>query len=136
MFRSCYHFFRISFLSNKKRERGNWWYGRGENTLAVQCYRRALDYLDEVEGGIKDIKPDGQEEVTDSALQKLLEDRLNVSNNMAAAQIKMGHYDAALNSLQTVLRCQPDNVKALYRKAKVSYFFFCLNMVVYDFFKL
>jgi len=36
------------FYRNKKRERGNWWYRRGENTLAVQCYRRALDYLDEV----------------------------------------------------------------------------------------
>lgn len=40
-----------SFYSNKKRERGNWWYTRGENNLAIQCYRRALDYLDEVEGG-------------------------------------------------------------------------------------
>lgn len=106
--------------SNKKRERGNWWYVRGENALAIQCYRRALDYLDEVEGGIKDPKPDGYQEVTDAALQSLLEDRLNVCNNMAAAQIKLGHYDAALNSLQTVLRCQPDNIKALYRKAKVS----------------
>lgn len=111
------------FLRNKKRERGNWWYGRGENTLAVQCYRRALDYLDEVEGGIKDIKPDGQDDVTDATLQSLLEDRLNVSNNMAAAQIKLGHFDAALNLLQTVLRCQPDNIKALYRKAKVMVFF-------------
>lgn len=38
----------VIFYRNKKRERGNWWYRRGENTLAVQCYRRALDYLDEV----------------------------------------------------------------------------------------
>lgn len=105
--------------SNKKRERGNWWYGRGENTFAVQCYRRALDYLDEVEGGIKYPKANEDQEPTDAALQALLEDRLNVYNNMAAAQIKLNHYDAALNSLQTVLRCQPDNVKALYRKAKV-----------------
>ncbi|KAJ8970165.1 hypothetical protein NQ317_007228 [Molorchus minor] len=37
---------------NKKRERGNWWYTRGENNIAIQCYRRALDYLDEVEGGV------------------------------------------------------------------------------------
>lgn len=74
-----------------------------------------------MEGGIKDIKPDGQDEISDAALQSLLEDRLNVSNNMAAAQIKMGNYDAALNSLQTVLRCQPDNIKALYRKAKVRF---------------
>lgn len=85
----------------------------------MQCYRRALDYLDEVEGGIKYPKSEDEQEPTDSALQALLEDRLNVYNNMAAAQIKLNLYDAALNSLQTVLRCQPDNIKALYRKAKV-----------------
>lgn len=38
---------------------------------------------------------------------------------MAAAQLKLELYDAALQSLQTVLRCQPQNVKALFRKAKV-----------------
>jgi hypothetical protein len=36
----------------RKRERGNWWYTRQEHTLAIQCYRRALDYLDDIEGGI------------------------------------------------------------------------------------
>lgn len=40
---------------------------------------------------------------------------------MAAAQIKMEMYDAALNSLQSVLRCQPNNLKAHFRKAK-AYF--------------
>ncbi|XP_030745622.1 peptidyl-prolyl cis-trans isomerase FKBP8-like [Sitophilus oryzae] len=100
-------------IGNKKRERGNWWYQRGENTLAVQCYRRALDFLDEVETERDAYKP------TDSQLQALLEDRLKVLNNMASAQIKMELYDQALVSLQTVLRCQPENVKALYRKAKI-----------------
>ncbi|KAF5307152.1 hypothetical protein FQR65_LT00668 [Abscondita terminalis] len=104
---------------NVKKERGNWWYSRGENQLAIQCYRRALDYLDEVEGGIQYPTGDSNSEVTDVALQQLLEDRINVSNNMAAAQLKLELYDAALQSLQTVLRCQPDNVKALFRKARV-----------------
>lgn len=105
---------------NKKRVRGNWWYCRGENNLAIQCYRRALNYLDEVEGGIKTISADNEEEITDADLQELLEDRISVCNNMAAAQIKLESYDAALLSLQTVLRCQPNNVKALFRKAKVN----------------
>lgn len=38
---------------------------------------------------------------------------------MAAAQIKMEMFDAALNSLQTVLRCQPNNLKAHLRNTKV-----------------
>lgn len=37
---------------------------------------------------------------------------------MAAAQIKMQMFDAALNSLETVLRCQHGNLKAHFRKAK------------------
>ncbi|XP_056638956.1 peptidyl-prolyl cis-trans isomerase FKBP8 [Diorhabda sublineata] len=98
---------------NKKRERGNWWYTRGENTIAIQCYRRALDYLDEVEGG-----DNTKGEVSDSDLQSILEDRISVYNNMAAAHIKIEQFGAALNSLQIVLRCQPDNVKAHFRKAK------------------
>ncbi|GJQ85529.1 hypothetical protein Trydic_g10830 [Trypoxylus dichotomus] len=106
-------------MGNKKRERGNWWYGRGENTLAIQCYRRALDYLDELEGGIKAGDSEDKQDISDGELQDLLEDRLSVCNNMAAAQIKLGLYEAALNSLETVLRCQPHNVKALYRKARV-----------------
>ncbi|XP_050297331.1 peptidyl-prolyl cis-trans isomerase FKBP8-like [Anthonomus grandis grandis] len=101
-------------LGNKKRERGNWWYQRGDNSLAIQCYRRALNYLDEVESEGTEV-----EKPTDQELQKLLEDRLKVLNNMASAQIKMELYDQALVSLQTVLRCQPENVKALFRKAKV-----------------
>lgn len=37
---------------------------------------------------------------------------------MAAAQIKIEMYDPALNSLQTVIRCQPNNLKAHFRRAK------------------
>lgn len=40
-------------------------------------------------------------------------------NNLAAAQLKIGSFDAALMSVENVLRCQPNNVKALFRKAKV-----------------
>lgn len=110
-------------IGDKKKKRGNWWYSRGECTFAIQCYRRALDYLDEVECGISEPISENddpkQRELTDAALQDLMEDRINVSNNMAAAQMKQGAYDAALQSLHIVLRCQPNNVKALYRKSKV-----------------
>ena len=44
----------------RKRERGNWWYGRDEASLAVQCYRRALEFLDDVEGGIN--FPNGEDD--------------------------------------------------------------------------
>ncbi|XP_046437656.1 peptidyl-prolyl cis-trans isomerase FKBP8-like isoform X1 [Daphnia pulex] len=97
-------------IGNAKRERGNWWYSRGDFTSSIQCYRRALDYLDTE-----------NETETDSPekLQEILDDRLKVYNNMAAAQMKIEAYDAALKSVDNVLRCQKDNVKAIYRKSKI-----------------
>lgn len=106
-------------IGNQKRERGNWWYIRDEHNFAIQCYRRALDFLDDVEGGII-VVPDSEEnKPNEDELQDLLEDRLKVYNNLAAAQMKIKAHDTALASVQNVLRCQPKNVKALFRKGKI-----------------
>jgi FK506-binding protein 8 len=59
---------------------------------------------------------------TEQELHELLEDRLKVYNNLAAAQMKIKAYDAALQSVENVLRCEPNNVKAIFRKGKVSVF--------------
>jgi len=45
---------------------------------------------------------------------------LIVYNNLAMTQIKIAAFDAALQSVEHVLRCQPNNSKALYRKGRVS----------------
>ncbi|KDR12172.1 peptidyl-prolyl cis-trans isomerase FKBP8-like isoform X3 [Zootermopsis nevadensis] len=105
----------------RKRERGNWWYSRQEHTLAIQCYRRALDYLDDIEGGITltSGEREGSNQGTEEELHDLLEDRLKVYNNLAAAQMKIKAHDTALQSVENVLRCQPNNVKALFRKGKI-----------------
>lgn len=103
----------------RRRARGNWWYGRGEAQLAVQLYRRALDVLDESEGGITEPTPTGELVPTSDALQALLDERLRVHNNMAAAQLKAGAYEAALQAVSRVLNCQPQNAKALYRKSRI-----------------
>ncbi|CAH0713230.1 unnamed protein product, partial [Brenthis ino] len=103
----------------RRRCRGNWWYGRGEAQLAVQLYRRALDVLDESEGGITDPTPSGDITPTSDALHSLLEERLRVHNNMAAAQLKAGAFEAALQAVTRVLTCQPNNAKALYRKSRI-----------------
>lgn len=103
----------------RRRARGNWWYGRGEPTLAVQLYRRALDVLDESDGGITAPTPSGDLAPTSAELQALLEERLRVHNNMAAAQLKAGAFEAALQAVTRVLTCQPKNAKALYRKSRI-----------------
>lgn len=53
-------------------------------------------------------------------LKQLFEDRIKTLNNMAQAQLKLKAYEPALNSVDSVLKCQPKNVKALFRKGKVS----------------
>jgi tetratricopeptide (TPR) repeat protein len=62
---------------------------------------------------------------TEQELHELLKDRLKVYNNLAAAQMKIKAYDAALQSVENVLRCQPNNVKAIFRKGKVLVFYIC-----------
>lgn len=59
---------------------------------------------------------DAIEEVDDTDLQDLLEDRMKVYNNLAASQMKTQAFDAALESVENVLSFQPKNVKALFRK--------------------
>ena len=106
-------------IGNKKRERGNFFFERQEYNTSIQLYRRALEYLDESEGGITTPTIDGELEPTNAQLQDLLEDRIKVYNNMAQAQMKIQAFEAALKSVETVLSCQPNNVKALFRKGKI-----------------
>ncbi|XP_014470017.1 PREDICTED: peptidyl-prolyl cis-trans isomerase FKBP8 isoform X2 [Dinoponera quadriceps] len=107
-------------IGNKKRERGNWWFMRDEPTIAIQCYRRALDFLLPAKNGIS--RNEIEETVGDAELQDLLEDRMKVYNNLAASQMKIEAYDVALESIESVLSCQPKNVKALFRKGKILHF--------------
>ncbi|KAI5101580.1 peptidyl-prolyl cis-trans isomerase FKBP8 [Silurus meridionalis] len=99
---------RIS-LASKKREQGNVHYQRGDYAFAINSYGIALQ-ITEASSKV-DISPQEEEEVLDVKLKCL--------NNMAAAQLKLDHYDAALRSCVSVLAYQPDNIKALFRQGKV-----------------
>ncbi|XP_031618502.1 peptidyl-prolyl cis-trans isomerase FKBP8 [Contarinia nasturtii] len=104
-------------IGNHKRERGNFWYDRAEYNLAIQLYRRSLEYLDDTDKYVGDNSK--MDEFTNDQLQELLETRVKVYNNLAAAQMKISAFDVALVSVDNVLRCQPENVKALFRKGKI-----------------
>lgn len=64
--------------------------------------------------------------ITDSQLQGLLDDYIKVCNNLAAAFIEIGSYNTALENVDKVLKYQPKNLKALFRKGKK----FCLNFLL------
>lgn len=102
---------RRKIIGNRKRERGNWWFNRQEYSMAIQCYNAAIDFLDDAEEEYgDDVTPE---------VKEILGERLKALNNMGAAQMKMEAYEVALKSFESVLRCQPNNVKALFRKGKV-----------------
>ncbi|KAG0719297.1 Peptidyl-prolyl cis-trans isomerase FKBP8 [Chionoecetes opilio] len=107
----CLPLERRMVVGHRKRERGNWWFNRGEYSRAIQCYSAAVDFLDDaaMEYG-EDVKPE---------VKTILSERLKALNNMGAAQMRIEAYDIALKSLESVLMCQPNNVKALFRKGKV-----------------
>lgn len=58
-----------------------------------------------------DISPEEENELMDVKVKCL--------NNMAASQLKLDHYDAALKSCVSALSHQPENIKALFRMGKV-----------------
>ncbi|KYN04145.1 Peptidyl-prolyl cis-trans isomerase FKBP8 [Cyphomyrmex costatus] len=105
-------------LGNKKRQRGNWWFIRKELTFSIQCYRTALSYL-QIDNTNWNKENEETGPITDSQLQELLEDCIKVYNNLAAALIETGAYNTALENVDRVLKYQPKNTKALFRKGRI-----------------
>lgn len=96
-------------LAIHKRERGNVHYQRGDYAFAVNSYSIALQITES--SSKVDISPEEENELMDVKVKCL--------NNMAASQLKLDHYDAALKSCVSALAHQPDNIKALFRMGKV-----------------
>nr|XP_020478046.1 peptidyl-prolyl cis-trans isomerase FKBP8 isoform X2 [Monopterus albus] len=96
-------------LASHKRERGNVHYQRGDYTFAVNSYSIALQITES--SSKVDISAEEENELMDVKVKCL--------NNMAASQLKLDHYDAALKSCVLALAHQPDNIKALFRMGKV-----------------
>ncbi|NXK42812.1 FKBP8 isomerase, partial [Piprites chloris] len=96
-------------LANRKRERGNYFYQQADYVLAINSYDIALRIIGS--NSKVDFSPDEEAELLDVKVKCL--------NNLAASQLKLDHYKAALKSCNLVLEHQPENIKALFRKGKV-----------------
>lgn len=96
-------------LANRKRERGNFFYQQADYVLAINSYDIALRILGS--SSKVDFSPDEEAELLDVKVKCL--------NNLAASQLKLDHFKAALKSCNLVLEHQPGNIKALFRKGKV-----------------
>lgn len=100
----------------RKKERGNFWYCREEFSQAVQCYRKAVEYFDDE---ALELEVPIDRYLLPQHLQDLLDDRIKTYNNLAQAQMKLTAWDSSLASLKHVLKIEPNNEKALFRKAKI-----------------
>jgi len=105
-------------IGNQKRLRGNSWYTRGEYSQAIQCYRKAVEYLDD-ESIDSEVEVPIDRFLLPRPVFNLLECRVKAFNNMAQAQMKLSAWDSALASVKQVLKIEPNNEKALYRKAVI-----------------
>ncbi|XP_044300844.1 peptidyl-prolyl cis-trans isomerase FKBP8-like [Varanus komodoensis] len=96
-------------LGNQHREWGNFHFERGEYQRALHSYQQALRVL--FLSGTDHLSPEEEEELRELQVKCL--------NNCAAAQLKLQLFDEALASCHEVIRLDPDNVRALYRKGKL-----------------
>ncbi|XP_040577199.1 peptidyl-prolyl cis-trans isomerase FKBP8 [Lepeophtheirus salmonis] len=103
-------------LGARKKERGTFWYNRGEYQMAIFGYRKASQILDDAE---IDIEVPIERHTLPLPLQLLIKERINALNNLAQAQMKNNSWESSLATLNQVLRLDPNNEKALFRKSKV-----------------
>ncbi|KAM5194092.1 peptidyl-prolyl cis-trans isomerase FKBP8 [Mantella aurantiaca] len=96
-------------LANKKRERGNFYYQQMDYVFAINSYDIAL----------KIVNSSSKVDFTFEEEAELLDVKIKCLNNLAASQLKLDHFEAALKSCNMVLEQQPENIKALFRKGKV-----------------
>ncbi|XP_075720622.1 peptidyl-prolyl cis-trans isomerase FKBP8 [Rhinoderma darwinii] len=96
-------------FANKKRERGNSYYQQADYVFAINSYDIALNIVNS--SSKVDFTPEEEDELLDVKMKCL--------NNLAASQLKLDHFEAALKSCNMVLEQQPENIKALFRKGKV-----------------
>lgn len=102
-------------VGQRKKDRGNFWFSHCDYSMAVQCYRKAVEYFDDESIQIE-VAMDRY--FLPQAMQDLISEKIKACNNCAQAQLKLEAFDSALASLQNVLKLDPNNEKALFRKAK------------------
>ncbi|KAL5110981.1 Peptidyl-prolyl cis-tran isomerase FKBP8 [Taenia crassiceps] len=108
-------------ISNRKRERGNFYFHRNEYQYALTCYTKGVEILLKKSqtpttcsaGPI----PCG---LTSASLQPM-DLEIKLKNNVAATQLKLEAFAAAAKTCDSVLQLDPANCKALYRKGQALF---------------
>ncbi|KAH8850046.1 Peptidyl-prolyl cis-trans isomerase FKBP8 [Schistosoma japonicum] len=102
-------------IANQKKDRGNYYYRREEFAFAIDSYSKALKIL---QLPTSSTQSSGEKSDVDCPTELINDAKLKLENNLAAAQLKVEAFDAAIMSCDTVLQSDPQNIKALFRKGK------------------
>ncbi|EUB62130.1 Peptidyl-prolyl cis-trans isomerase FKBP8 [Echinococcus granulosus] len=107
-------------ISNKKRERGNFYFHRNEYQYALTCYTKGVEILLK-----KSLTPTlcSTEALpcgSSSASFQPKDLEIKLRNNVAATQLKLEAFAAASKTCDAVLQLDPTNRKALYRKGQAT----------------
>jgi len=93
---------------------GNFYYRRKDYLTSLQCYRGALRFLDIDNNPIGIPFQENQ--------QAIFNDRyIQVENNVAQVNLHLNKYQDCLNAVENVLKHDPKNIKALFRKGKALF---------------
>ncbi|VDO07029.1 unnamed protein product [Rodentolepis nana] len=113
-------------ISNRKRERGNFYFRREDYQHALFCYSTALEILLK-KSKLPMSEPSSEENFNDELPEKpiptdaqLRDLEIKLKNNMGASQLKLMAYTATVGSCNDVLRLDPTNIKAIYRKGQTG----------------
>lgn len=98
-------------FSEKKKDRGNYYFQRKEYDQAIEVYKRAISVLD------IDLDND-YESLSREQIDRIHRLVADIYNNLGATQLKMESWSDALFSFRSCLERSPDNVKALFRMGK------------------
>lgn len=97
--------------AERRRQRGNSQFQRGEYKAALGTYAMALSYIDE----------DFMMQLDGFHLEQAEKVKLPIHLNMAACQIKIGDYNTAAYNCSEVLKLDAQNAKAMFRRGRARH---------------
>lgn len=127
------HYFKLSI---RKKERGNFFFKRGEFETALLCYARSgalIDFIGHEMVNRHHMLTDSENKATNESKKEISDEliainelsveymkiKLDVFNNLSAVNIKIKSYNNALDAVENALLINPNDKKALYRKSVI-----------------